>query len=214
MWSHPSGAGAAAAFLCDNRWRESASTAAGEDRHGLAAIGIRKDVHVSDPDSPANWESDWTEHEDGDLTDLLGELRVLLPGAQTLTAFLIILPFNAGFTEIKDAEKGVYIVTFLCSVVSLICFTAPAAHHRLQRPLRNREAFKTLATRLIIAGLVPLSFAIVLASQLVISSVVAAQWVSWVVAGAVALVILVMWWLIPIAGRGRATSGPARQGRP
>jgi hypothetical protein len=167
-------------------------------------------VQVSDPEPSANNERGWAEHEDGDLTDLLGELRVLLPGAQTLTAFLIILPFNAGFAEIKNAEKGVYIVTFLCSVVSLICFTAPAAHHRLQRPLRDREAFKTLATRLIIAGLVPLSLAIVLASQLVISSVVAAQWVSWVIAGAVAVVILVMWWSIPIAGRSRTT----HRGRP
>ena len=38
---------------------------------------------------------------DGDLSDLLAELRVLLPSAQTLTAFLIILPFNAGFAQVR-----------------------------------------------------------------------------------------------------------------
>src|SRR5687767_1544159 len=34
-------------------------------------------------------------HDDGDLGDMLQELRVLLPGSQTLTAFLVILPFNS-----------------------------------------------------------------------------------------------------------------------
>ncbi|CAN5839695.1 MAG: DUF6328 family protein [Thermomicrobiales bacterium] len=144
-----------------------------------------------------------SERDDGDLTDLLSELRVLLPGAQTLAAFLIILPFNAGFAEIRSEEKAVYVVTFLCSILALILFTAPAAQHRLQRPLRNREGFKNTATRFVIAGLVPLSLAIILATQLVISEVVATRWVSWSVAGVVALVILVLWWIVPTRRHAR-----------
>jgi hypothetical protein len=141
------------------------------------------------------------EAEDGDLTDLLSELRVLLPGTQTLTAFLIILPFNSGFSEIRDEEKIVYVITFLCSVISLVLFTAPAAHHRLERPLRDREAFKTRSTRLIIAGLAPLSVALVLATQLVLSEVVATRWASWLVAGSLALLILGLWWAYPLSKR-------------
>lgn len=153
------------------------------------------------------------ENADGDLTDLLSELRVLLPGTQTLTAFLIILPFNGGFSEIRNEEKAVYIVTFLCSILALVMFTAPAAHHRLQRPLRDREDFKTVATRFIITGLVPLSIALVLAAQLVLSQVVPNRWVSWSVAGALAVVILAMWWIYPILDRGkggRKTATPDR----
>lgn len=137
------------------------------------------------------------EDHDGDLTDLLSELRVLLPGAQTLTAFLIILPFNGGFAEIRDTEKVVYLVTFVCSLLSLILFTAPAAQHRLQRPLRDREGFKSIATRFMIAGLVPLSIALVLAAQLVISEVINVRWASWSIAGALAMVILILWWIAP-----------------
>ena len=143
------------------------------------------------------------ESEDGDLSDLLNELRVLLPGVQTLTAFLIILPFNGGFGQIRQEEKVVYLITFVCSVTSLVLFTAPAAQHRLQRPLRDREGFKTLATRLIVAGLVPLSVALVLATQLVISEVVATRWVSWSVAGALAALILAIWWVVPIRRQAR-----------
>ena len=143
------------------------------------------------------------EKDDGDLSDLLQELRVLLPGSQTLTAFLIILPFNAGFGNIRDEERVVYIVTFLCSVLSLVLFAAPAAHHRLQRPLRDREGFKTLATRLVVAGLVPLSIAITLATQLVLSEVVATRWVSWAAAGVLALAIAVLWWVMPVRRQHR-----------
>lgn len=135
--------------------------------------------------------------DDGDLSDLLEELRILLPGTQTLTAFLIILPFNGGFDAIRNEEKGVYLITFLCSLAALILFTAPAAHHRLQRPLRNREAFKTYATRFMIVGLIPLSIALVLASQLVISTVFDVPWFSWFVAALLALAIGVLWWLFP-----------------
>ncbi len=147
---------------------------------------------------------------DGDLTDLLGELRVLLPGAQTLTAFLIILPFNGSFAQVQQGERIVYLITFLCSVTSLVLFTAPAAHHRLQRPLRDREGFKNLATRLIIAGLVPLSVALVLATQLVISEVISPRWVSWTLAGALALLILGLWWVAPLRRHVRH-NGPLRR---
>jgi hypothetical protein len=140
---------------------------------------------------------------DGDLSDLLSELRVLLPGAQMLTAFLIILPFNSGFADIQQGEKYVYLATFLCSLTSLILFAAPAAQHRLQRPLRDREAFKHRASQLVVAGLVPLSLALVLATQLVLDEVLLLAWPAWAAAGGVALLILAIWWLVPLHTKTR-----------
>ncbi len=141
----------------------------------------------------------WSDpRDDGDLGDMLQELRVLLPGSQTLTAFLVILPFNSGFERIQEGEKYVYLATFLCSILSLILFTAPAAHHRIQRPLRDRAHFKTISTRLMVAGLIPLSAALVLSTQLVISQVIPEQWVSLVAAGVVAVLVLTIWWSYPI----------------
>src|SRR5260221_541116 len=42
-----------------------------------------------------------------DFSDLLQELRVLLQGAQVMTAFLIVLPFNAGFARLQPGVKCV-----------------------------------------------------------------------------------------------------------
>ncbi len=154
-------------------------------------------MHVMSLKERAAANPEVAEKDDGDLSDLLGELRVLLPGAQTLTAFLVILPFNSGFDRIAGEGKAVYVITFLCSVLSLVLFTAPAAHHRLQRPLRDRRGFKTTATRLIIAGLVPLSVALILATQLVISEVVPNRIVPWAISGILATIILILWWIVP-----------------
>lgn len=145
--------------------------------------------------------------EDGDLSDLLEELRILLPGTQTLTAFLIILPFNSGFSEIRNDEKVVYVVTFLCSLVSLMLFIAPAAHHRLQRPLKDREAFKNYATRFMVIGLVPLSVALVLAAQLVLSTVLPDVRVAWAITATLAVLVLALWWIFPRTTRQEVSGG-------
>jgi magnesium-transporting ATPase (P-type) len=168
-----------------------------------------EDAPVQDEPPPSQQSP---EAEDGDLSDMLEELRILLPGTTTLTAFLIILPFNAGFSEIRDQEKVIYVITFLCCMVSLALFTAPAAHHRLQRPLRDREGFKNRSTRLMIAGLIPLSIALVLASQLVLSEVFATAWLSWSAAGGLALLILALWWIYPTRKqKEQQKSSPSRR---
>lgn len=131
------------------------------------------------------------------LNDMLQELRILLQGAQVLTAFLIVLPFNQGFDKIHDFEKWVFIATFICSVASLIFFSAPAAHHRLIQPLIHRITFKVFATRMIVVGLVFLSFALILATQLVVWQVLDAI-ASIVVTALVAGIIVFVWWLFPI----------------
>jgi len=138
---------------------------------------------------------------DGDFGDFLSELRILLPGAQTLTAFLIILPFNGGFSQIQQGEKLIYVATFLCSICALILFSAPAAQHRLQRPLKDRAKFKNDATRLIVIGLVPLSLALILASHLVIAQALTDIRVAWIVTAIVTVLIAFFWWLIPIRAR-------------
>lgn len=139
---------------------------------------------------------------DVDMSELLQELRILLQGSQVLTAFLIILPFNQLFDKLNNFEKYIYLATFLCAITCLVLFTAPATQHRLVRPLINRVDFKHLATRLVIIGLVPLSLALVLVVQLIVSQVVSFE-ASFVIAGIFALGLLVIWWVYPLLNRNR-----------
>ena len=107
----------------------------------------------------------------GDLTDLLGELRVLLPCAQLLSAFLITVPFDTGLANIVAAEKAVFLATLMLSILSMVLLSAPAVQHRLIRPLTDRAAFKRLASRDIVIGAVLLGMALNLTPRLVLSTV-------------------------------------------
>lgn len=148
------------------------------------------------------------DEDDGNLTDLLGESRVLLSGVQTMTAFLILLPFNGGFEQIAPVEKVVYGITFTCSMISLVLLTAPAAYHRLNRPLPDRSGFQIMANRFAVAALVPLSFTLVFACQLVLSQVMPTEWGPWAAAGVFGLLILFTWWVVPSRRRAHADEAP------
>lgn len=144
--------------------------------------------------------------EDPNLGDLLQELRILQQGSLVLTAFLIVLPFNAGFTRLPAAETGVYLATFLCALGSLILLSAPAAHHRLTRPLHDRRAFKTIATRLALMGLALFSVSLTLATYLIVSAVVRNDLAAILLAVVVGVFILVLWWLYPWVAPWNAAS--------
>jgi hypothetical protein len=135
-------------------------------------------------------------HDAGDLSEMLNELRILLPGSQMLTSFLIVLPFSGGFRHIVHAEKLIFFATFVCSLISFVLFSAPAIQHRLLRPLRNRVRFKHLATQEIILGSIALSFALILATNLVVSEVFGST-VGIVTSVLIALLIGIGWWLLP-----------------
>jgi hypothetical protein len=51
---------------------------------------------------------------DRNFTELLGELRVALPGVQVLFAFLLVVPFNQGYSRMTAFDKDAYFAT-LCA---------------------------------------------------------------------------------------------------
>ena len=140
---------------------------------------------------------DEEEDDDGDFSDMLGEMRILLPGAQMLSAFLIILPFNTGFAHIDHTEKLLFLATFFLALTSLVLLSAPAVQHRLMRPLKDRARFKRVATKQIVAGSFALAIALVLGTDLVISEVFGGR-VGVIMASIMAALIAVAWWLMPM----------------
>lgn len=143
--------------------------------------------------------------ETDDFSVLLGNLRVLLQGAQVLTSFLIVLPFNTDFGALGRQDRLFYLATFLCSLISLILLSAPALHHYVRRPLRHPEQFKRFSTRLVWLGAAFMSLALVLATRLVVRQVLTGT-STWVVTGMTALLLLGVWWWLPVRHELR-TSG-------
>jgi hypothetical protein len=138
-----------------------------------------------------------SDHDPRSLNEMLQELRVLQQGSQILAGFLVLLPFSEGFTKIAPFEKWVYIVAFIAAIISLICFSAPAAQHRIARPLQHRTKFKRSSTRIIIGGTTALSVALISTTQLVLNEVVGNEW-SYIGTLLVGLLIAVIWWFMPL----------------
>lgn len=153
---------------------------------------LNDDMAVSSQEAPNG-----SDHDRRSLNEMLQELRVLQQGSQILVGFLVLLPFSEGFAKIAPFEKWVYIVAFIASIISLICFSAPAAQHRVERPLRHRVKFKRLSTRIIIAGTIALSIALTSTTQLVLNEVVGEGW-SYIGTAVIGLLISIIWWLIPL----------------
>ena len=96
-----------------------------------------------------------SEHDlDRELIELLNELRVALPGVQVLFAFLLIVPFSNGWSDVTEVQRYVYFVAFLCAAVSSAFLIAPSTYHRLRWREGDKEHMLVTANRLAIAGAV------------------------------------------------------------
>jgi hypothetical protein len=71
------------------------------------------------------------ERVDRELIELLNEIRVALPGVQVLFAFLLILPFQQGFSDVSAEDKAVYALALLASALAAALLIAPSMYHRL-----------------------------------------------------------------------------------
>lgn len=176
----------------------------GIDRYCRAFARVQNRHHMNRPPSIlTNNPVPSTEiREDGDLSDLLSELRILLPGAQMLTAFLIILPFNGGAREYVQEDSLIFLLTFFCALTSLVLLSAPAVQHRLMRPLVSRERFKRVATRQIVAGSFALALAFSLGTNLVIAALMGPL-LGLIASLAMGLMIFALWCALPMVLKRR-----------
>jgi hypothetical protein len=94
---------------------------------------------------------------DRNLSELLQELRVALPGVQVLFAFLLTVPFTDRFAELTDFQRDLYYAILLGAALSTALFIAPTAGHRLLFRRQEKEYLVVVANRLALAGLAVLA---------------------------------------------------------
>ena len=134
---------------------------------------------------------------DRNLQELLGELRVALPGVQVLFAFLLVVPFNQRFVDITSFQQTTYFVTLLLATSASACLIAPTAHHRIEFRAQDKKRIVFHATRLAIAGLALLASAMTGAVMLITDILYGSTTVA-IVAALVALLFALLWFAWPI----------------
>jgi uncharacterized protein involved in cysteine biosynthesis len=134
---------------------------------------------------------------DRNLQEMLGELRVALPGVQVLFAFLLVVPFNQRFAQVTDFQKTLYLITLLFTTASTVCLIAPTAHHRLEFRRQDKERIVTTGNRIVIAGLGLLAIAMT-GAVLFVTDVLYGTTTTIAAAVGVALAFAVLWYAIPL----------------
>jgi hypothetical protein len=109
--------------------------------------------------TPAERDESPSERADRNLNELLGELRVALPGVQVLFAFLLIVPFNQRFGDVTAFQEKVYFGTLVCTAFASALLIAPSMHHRIEFRQGDKEHIVKVSNRLTIVGLTLLALA-------------------------------------------------------
>ena len=86
------------------------------------------------------------------VTDLLNELRVAGTGIQVMLAFLLVVPFNAGWQKASTFDRWDYFITLLCIATAAVLLIAPSVHHRLLFRQGERAYLVRVGTRLAIVA--------------------------------------------------------------
>jgi hypothetical protein len=139
---------------------------------------------------------------DRELTELVQELRVLLPGVQVLFAFLLTVPFSTRFDGLTTSEEGLYLTALLCAAVASALLIAPSAFHRILFREHDKEWMIVTSNRLAIAGTVFLATSMSCALFLVTEFIYGSR-LAGIVAACVAGLFGVVWYALPLARRTR-----------
>lgn len=139
---------------------------------------------------------------DRNLTELLGELRVALPGVQVLFAFLLTVPFSQQFSKVTPFQEKVYFVTLLLTAVASALLIAPTAHHRIEFRQKDKRHIIKTANVMAIAGLGALALAMV-GAVLLITDFLFGPTTTIVVSATAFVMFATVWYAMPISRRMR-----------
>lgn len=149
------------------------------------------------PTGPSDRDETPSERADRNFDELLGELRVALPGVQVLFGFLLIVPFNERFDDLTDVGESLYFGTLLCTALAAAVLITPGMNHRLEFRHGDKEHLVSLSNSLTIVGMSLLALAMIGALVLVTDLVFDGPIV--VVAGVVlAAAFIMLWYVTPL----------------
>jgi hypothetical protein len=151
---------------------------------------------VSDEDENADGETK-KERVNRELNELLGELRIALPGVQMLFAFLLTVPFYARFESLNATSRGVFYATFTATTIAAVFMIAPSSNHRISFRARDKERLLFRANRFALVGLAFLALAIC-GVVFFISGMVLGNDTAPYASGAAAILIGLTWYLAPL----------------
>lgn len=143
---------------------------------------------------PAERNETPAERLDRNWGELLQELRVTQTGIQILTGFLLILPFQARFTELAPVLIGVFLAAVAFSALATALVLTPVTAHRILFRRHEKDVLVNIGGVMAMAGLSCLAITVGLVATLVVGMIAGVG--AGILAGVCALLVFALLWLV------------------
>jgi hypothetical protein len=140
------------------------------------------------------------------IEQMLTEGRVILPGAQALLGFQLVIVLTSAFEKLPDTSRLVHGAALLCVALTVILLVTPAALHRIVWAGEDSEKLLRTGGRVTVAALVPLALGMAGDAYVVITRIARSPGFGAMAASAVIIGLLGLWLVWPLATRGRSRS--------
>jgi hypothetical protein len=131
----------------------------------------------------------------------LTESRVILPGAQALFGFQLIVILTKSFATLPGDARIAHLAALSCVALAIVLLIAPAAIHRIAFDGDDDERFLRIASRILTLALVPLSVGIstelYVAATRLLPGTAAPSWTAAIALG----LLLSLWYVVPLVLR-------------
>lgn len=125
-----------------------------------------------------------------DIDEILSEIRIVLPGTETLLGFQFAAFFTGKFQHLETAQKVVHLVDLLFIAISTVLLITTPAFHQFREGGRDTRRFLNYSRRLIFAAMA--SLAIGLAGDIFVASDIVMNndfWSAVIAIGSLALIV-------------------------
>ena len=136
------------------------------------------------------------------IEQLLTEARVILPGAQALLGFQLIVMMTQAFDRLPQAVQAIHVAALLSVVLAVVLLIAPAAIHRLAFEGRDDARFLGLGSLIITLALLPLAASICCDMWVGLYKLTGGDAVPAAGAIVTAAILLGLWFVLPLSLRG------------
>jgi Family of unknown function (DUF6328) len=133
------------------------------------------------------------------IEQMLTEVRVVLPGAQALFGFQLSIVLTQSFAQLPPVSMVMHAASLLLVALAVVLLMAPPAYHRIVYAGEDTEDMYRVGSALVTAATVPLALGLAGDVYVVISKIMAST-TGGLIAGILALVLLVgLWHGYPLA---------------
>lgn len=143
---------------------------------------------------------------DRNWSELLQGLRVAQTGMQILSAFLLMLPFQARFTQLPATLVGFFVAAMILGTLSTMLIVAPAMAHRMLFRRHAMDSLVRFGNVTAIAGMLCMAVTVSLSLVVVAGFVIDLRTGLFVGAATLALG-LGLWIALPLAVAGARQHG-------